>query len=350
MLRFQTLQPHQDYFTEIKEARVYYIYDHLWFETGIKDTLKHALEINGINLRDKFFIFDSYQYLEGYQGCSVYTNDFLIDTAADYLREFRDYKIDFNNKRFIFNCQMNKSRYPRVVASCWLKNNLYQKVDFIYSQPWDKIDGILPLIEKLANHQLEFDLLPSKWFDHLGNAPGDYLRGTTNERVFQTTLKDQMFDPCVFSVVMEPIEYELGTTITEKYINAVYGGNIPIVYGYKVYDVLSALGFDTFDDIIDTSSQHVIDPHERVIGMLESNKHLLSGNTDLIHDPKIQDRLNQNLRLVRDVETLYDRLIQLQDPKSLAAYKTLAQTMPILAIRSTRFHAAMTRKDQLTSI
>lgn len=332
MLEHQSLQPYQDYHSEIRSAKVYYIYDHLAFGEGVQDTLKLALEENGIEREGKFFIFDSYQHLEGYQGSSVYTHEFLLATIHDYLREFRSYEIDFATKQVSFNCQMNKSRYPRALASCWLKNNLYGKAGFIYSQPWD-MTGLGSFLDReIRKHKfkLEVDLLPVKWFDHDGEDPKNYLANTTNERVFRKCLKSQMFDPCVFSLVLEPIEYELGATITEKYVNAVYGGNIPIVYGYKVYDVLSTIGFDTFADIIDTTSQDIVDPQARVIAMLESNKHVLTSGMDLINDTALQERLNHNLALMRNPEKMREGLSRLNDPICLETYRNLIACDPKL--------------------
>jgi hypothetical protein len=69
--------------------------------------------------------------------------------------------------------------------------------------------------------------------------------------------------------------------ITEKYLNTVYGFNLPIILNSpNAVAHLRDIGFDMFDSVIDHSYDTILDPIPRLIHALSSNKHLLE-NTKL---------------------------------------------------------------------
>jgi hypothetical protein len=171
---------------------------------------------------------------------------------------------------------------------------------------------------------LNCDFLEPHWFSYNNLPSYSYKNGLNNAIVFKNCLKENMFDPCAVTIVHEPIENDLGNCLTEKYVNAIYGGTIPIVLGYKVYDTLEKMGFETFADIIDVSSQDEIDPKLRVIHMLDRNKHILSNDAlKIIKDKKIQDRIKHNFDILRDSKKLKQAIIQTNTPNSYSKYLDL---------------------------
>jgi hypothetical protein len=82
---------------------------------------------------------------------------------------------------------------------------------------------------------------------------------------------------------------------------AMYGGTLPIwVGGWGIPQSMRDLGFDVFDDIIDHSYEHMLDPYDRVYFAVEKNLRLL---TDISVAQKFiqdnQDRLHHNVELLR---------------------------------------------------
>lgn len=309
MLDYQILYPIDKYSTKIEPAKTYVINDPISVEDNTDDDLKFALEKKNIKSEDKLFIFDAYLFLKNYHDQAVYIPEFILEHCDQYKQHFKDLELNFD-KTVPFNYQMYSLRHTRAIASCCLKNMFYQKVDFIYSQPWELNDGFLSFLDVFINRNnldLRADFLPSREF---------FVPGTHYDclNVYRSSLKKNMFDPCAISIVHEPVERDCGAIISEKYINALYSGTIPIMLGYKIYDVLDQLGFDTFSDIIDTSSQYVEDPRLRVFVMLDKNQHILKSDVLLLlRDKKIQDRLNHNLNLIRDLPKLRDSFIKLND-------------------------------------
>jgi hypothetical protein len=76
--------------------------------------------------------------------------------------------------------------------------------------------------------------------------------------------------------------------------------NFPIwLGGRKQAELWKNVGFDTFDDVVDHSYQHLSDPMARIHRALDSNRRLLtdlSYVSDLRH--QMSDRLKHNRELV----------------------------------------------------
>jgi hypothetical protein len=170
-------------------------------------------------------------------------------------------------------------------------------------------------------------MLDKNWIDYKDSGPEYYKLDISNEENFFHSEVKTMFDTTAISIVLEPVFWEHGSNITEKYIHAVYGGTIPLVNGYKIYDVLSQLGFDTFSDVIDTSSQYELDPVLRVWNMLEKNKHVFAQWKELMSDQHIQNRLINNLNLLKTPNVLFCNILKLNTNKSLQKAISLQQLM-----------------------
>jgi len=69
-------------------------------------------------------------------------------------------------------------------------------------------------------------------------------------------------------------------TLTEKYLNTVYGYNFPIILGVPgIVDHARSLGFDLFDDVIDHSYDTITDPMARIQAAIQLNLALLTDHT-----------------------------------------------------------------------
>lgn len=68
-----------------------------------------------------------------------------------------------------------------------------------------------------------------------------------------------------------------GYHVTEKFLNSVYGFNIPIILGpMRLTDYLEDLGFDMFRDVVDTTHDTVNTPGLRILSALLKNQRLLT--------------------------------------------------------------------------
>jgi hypothetical protein len=229
--------------------------------------------------------------------------------------------IDFASKQNSINCPMHKHRSQRILVSGWFANNPIEGLS--YTQFWtqDDHDMIMHLDELLQLGRLidwthsygpESKLLEQHTIGtptHLQNSDDTNKNLWFPENFFRDL--STMFHSTVFSTVLEPVFWEHGSGLTEKYINAIYGGTIPVVNGYRVYDSLGKLGFDTFSDIIDTSSQYELDPILRVWNMLEKNKNIFQQWKQIISDAQVQKRIVNNLKLMQCPDKIFKNSLSL---------------------------------------
>ena len=290
-----------------------------------KNTIVDLFTNQGLDYTNHFFILD-YVGLDNFDQCSFFYPTFLLSTVIDYHQFSPDHKIDFAQKKYSTNCAMNKSRPARLIASCWFRNNNIDGLQ--YTQSWDADDSSLTqqlddllqmgnLIDYTHEHGPATIMLARNWVDHQGNTPDNYDFNNPNEENFFNSQLRLKFDTTAISVVLEPVFWENGCNITEKYVQALYGGTIPLVNGYCVYDKLNVLGFDTFSDIIDTSSQYELDPVLRIWNMLEKNKNVFEQWQHLISDPQIQTRIVNNLNLLKTPTVLFNNMLKLNSSDSL---------------------------------
>jgi hypothetical protein len=296
-----------------------------------QNTIVDMFNNQGLNPDDYFFIFDHYLNLKDFEG--YFYPNFLLTTAVDYQKFSPNHVIDFTQKKYSVNCVMNKPRQARYIASCWLYNN---KIDgLLHTQSWsqnssvsiNQLDELLQL-GKLIDWTHKFGpavkMLDQHWIDYNGNLSTDY--GRNDENFFNGGI-NTIFDTTAISIVLEPVFWENGSIATEKYMHAIYGGTIPVVSGYQIYDSLNKLGFDTFSDIIDTSSQYELDPVLRIWNMLEKNKNLFSQWQDLILDPLVQNRIVNNLNLLQNPEKIFKNSIRLNSKRSLDKIVSLNESL-----------------------
>jgi len=301
-----------------------------------KNTIVDLFNNQSLNYTNYFFVLD-YVNLQGFDSCSFFYPAFFLRTVVDYQKFVPDYVIDFSKKQHSVNCAMNKLRSSRLIVSCWFCNNTVDGLQ--YTQSWtssdshaiqilDELFQLGGLVDWTHEYGPMIKMLDKKWLNYRNARPEHYLSNTSNEKNFFLSEVKTMFDTTAISIVLEPVFWEHGSMITEKYVHAVYGGTIPLINGYKIYDVLSQLGFDTFSDIIDTSSQYELDPVLRVWNMLEKNKDVFSQWKNLISDQSIQNRLINNLNLLKTPDVLFRNIIKLNTIDSLK--KAISFTQPLV--------------------
>jgi hypothetical protein len=98
--------------------------------------------------------------------------------------------------------------------------------------------------------------------------------GWNHSKNFDLNLRN-LYRDSFFEVVGEPVFMVQGATITEKYLNSVYGMNFPIILcvpGAVAH--LRELGFDMFDDVVDHSYDTITSPMHRLIAAVNANQRL----------------------------------------------------------------------------
>lgn len=235
-------------------------------------------------------------------------NLFIVEEAHNYLNlaPLNDVLFhSFSQKKYDFNVVMNKIRPDRLLTSCWLNNNK-QHYDFLYTQSWNQADVTHQLYELLQigeitdyknSANITIETMPKKWI-------GTEFAGDSATN-FQQNVSD-IFYSSVFSIVLEPTFWENDVHITEKYLNALYGLTMPIVSGYNSCDCLKSMGFDIFDDIVDTSYQHIENAATRAWQMMELNKTVFSDAKNIIKDKTVQQRIIKNLEWARQPQKLFE--------------------------------------------
>jgi hypothetical protein len=301
-----------------------------------RNTIVDRFNDQGLNHKDYFFIFDTYLNFEDFNYNGYFYPSWLLNTVIDYQKFSPQHSIDFKEKPHSVNCVMNKIRESRLLTSCWFSNN---KIDgLLHTQSWtsthstaiNQLDELLQignLIDWTHESGPDVRMLDCRWIDHIGNTPARYYENSSVEANFFTTEISEIFNSTAISVVLEPVFWEHGSIASEKYMHAIYGGTIPLVSGYKIYDSLATLGFDTFSDIIDTSSQYELDPILRVWNMLEKNKRLFLQWQELISDPHVQNRILNNFTLLQNPEQIFMNSLKLNSEQSLNKILSLKDSL-----------------------
>ena len=253
-------------------------------------------------------IFDSYHNLDFLckEYKAFYIEDYFHSTIKEYLSLNKDNLVEFSLKTKKFNYLSNKPREARVLTSCWIANNYYDCGSYNYTQAYypTEVEDLLDEFIFVESLSMESKLLPKKWvvYDKSIEQRSSTVLGVTyasNSLNFFNAIKNEI-SPTVFSIVMEPVFWEHGCHLSEKYINAILGGTIPIVNGYKVYEIVKEMGFDTFEDIVDTSAQFEKNPIYRILNLLEKNKNQLDNAIEIVNDVSIQQRLKNNIKILEN--------------------------------------------------
>lgn len=237
----------------------------------------------------------------------IYFPSCFIMCSSDLREKFGTAPRWSKNRKHSVACVMNQPRYPRLITSCWLANNV-DLIDFVYTQHWDPDERIAALYELLQIGGMKD--WTNDWGPRLLQLPesrvGIYDKNLVNNFAM---LYDEVYSQAASAIVMSAVCWEHGAELEEKYLHAVLSGCIPIVQGYGIYDRLGLLGFDTFEDLIDTSSQWDTNPITAAWNLCEHNRDFFTGAKDIVADPAIQDRLRHNFELAQDFQRLSHNVI-----------------------------------------
>jgi len=259
---------------------------------------------------DKLFIFNYYLGFEDFKNNGFFYPSFFIGNIQTYAVTVdpSTLELDWNRKLIAVNCLLNKERIHRHLVSHWLKKHFDWHNQLIYSQSWNtKITTnyfkAKELYLKHIDNVSEFEQLPENWFLFRNQSPNSYEMDD-NIKIFNEVLYPQVFSKSIISLVTEPDFWPDACAVTEKYINAVIGLTIPVVTGYKIYEKLSLLGFDIFDDIISTEYQYEKNPTKRVWRMLEENKIVFENAHSIISNSSIKNRIVENRKHLFNIDKI----------------------------------------------
>jgi hypothetical protein len=266
---------------------------------------KQRLELFDWFQKEQFFILDGYIGSLSPSELLLYLPIFLYSEAKQYSEVFQNLKLDFSKKKYALNCCSNYPRPHRLVASCWLANYGSQ-FQFTHTQSWnqsdflDQLDELLQIgsvIDYTHSFGPTVKMLDKSWKGR--TSPKNYAGDTNNSINFEQNIKD-LVDQSVFSLVLESGTWEKQLAFTEKYLNAIYGGTIPVLFGFGSYDIVENMGLDSFKDIINTSNQYEPNLVTRTWKILSDNATVFTHATELIKDPQIQKRIQNNLNIVKN--------------------------------------------------
>jgi len=263
-------------------ADIYYVVDHIPdldnfiehldinFLIENPNSIKYYFEKHDVDYREKKFAFNHYFYFEDFKDNGWFEPHMFIADVEDFLKyeknNFFNHKFsveDIIEKKHIpLNCLMNKARAHREIASCWLLNNVQSK-NLLYTQSWScetestTKKFVYWLDDK--NSIKKYNELPRRWIKF-----HDAISDEDNPERFYQYFNSRIFSKTFFSLVLEPDFVVNACSISEKYIYAIKGLTIPIMSGYKIYEKLETLGFNVFDDIVNTDYQYETHPVKRI--------------------------------------------------------------------------------------
>lgn len=159
---------------------------------------------------------------------------------------------------------------------------------------------------------MQSGFLKLKNLEHGGQPAGmiyDGLKGFDNATNFDNSLR-HLYQSSAVEIVNETVYYSTGIMVSEKFLNSVYGYNLPIVLSNPgTVKYLQQHGFDMFDDVIDISYDAIRDPFQRMITAIESNIKLFTDKNYAIGTwEKCLDRLDSNHQYAR--QSMYDHFFQ----------------------------------------
>ena len=269
------------------------------------DYLSKLFELQNISLLNKTLIFfDELLYETDASNTCIYAGFKFTNKVKSFKINIPTISIDFN-KTVPFSFFGYDGKDLEEVVNCWLKNN-ENDLSFSYGN-LELPSGNLRALLRITSNTLNPTLLDDNVLSERGSSVDfDVIDCHAN----YTTVMKQYYDATAINIICLKGFNELACSLDYQYLQALYSGNIPLVCGYQAMNILNSIGFDVFSDIIDSSYETIINPVERVIKMLDDNKQLLVDGLSIIEDINIQQRIQNNLALVRgDPEDFGKQLI-----------------------------------------
>jgi hypothetical protein len=126
---------------------------------------------------------------------------------------------------------------------------------------------------------LQAGFLKLKAICHGGQPAGriyDRLNGWDNATNFDRSLRS-IYQNSMIEIVNETTFFSNGIFVTEKFLNSVYGFNLPLILsnpGTVAY--LRSHGFNMFDDVLNHAYDDIDDPVDRIFAAIHNNRKLLT--------------------------------------------------------------------------
>lgn len=253
---------------------------------------------------------------------------------------------NFKSEKHWINLSQNKRIHRQLIAMYLLGENLdqtgllkFDPSELFEHESWDSYVGYWKHnnrekeITQILSYSDTFKTGFYKVKNYHGYERNQYQNATDLEtkifdagqyhKNFEIFLKP-LYRNSVIEIVSETIFMREYGIISEKFLNSVYGFNLPIILNVAgAVKKLRSIGFDMFDSVIDHSYDLITDPIPRLIHALESNKSLLE-NSDLARDSwkKCLPGLEHNFQLAQELErnlesTFKSHLIQINNATRL---------------------------------
>ena len=242
----------------------------------------------------------------------------ILNDHTSYETLLPEIKKNFNSKKNYLCLNRHPRQYRINLVSYLLGSNLEQHGTISFYKKnataptwlervsWNltdaQIQNVKPLLmdgyDKLKNLNLECSL---------NEVDQIYSQDTFNDKNFDLHLRS-MYQNHFVEIVAETQFNVPFYGASEKFRNAVYGCVFPILLGGAgLVDFLRNLGFDMFDDVVDHSYDHIIDPLDRLCAAIDLNKNLLTNN-HLIKTLwlKNQQRFLNNIEFIKT--TLFEKM------------------------------------------
>jgi hypothetical protein len=139
-------------------------------------------------------------------------------------------------------------------------------------------------------------------------------RGTENDENFVRL--SPLYSQCAVNIVTETQYDARPGIVTEKTLQAMIAGQIPVVIGHPgIVQDCRELGFDMFEDLVNTSYDWLSND-QRAEAALELNKELILGNINLV---PYQERLQRQQNFVLDMYPKWIRANFVRQAQSCAS-------------------------------
>jgi len=121
----------------------------------------------------------------------------------------------------------------------------------------------------------------------------------------------------VYVEIVNETTYDvIGIHVTEKFMNSVFGMNIPIINGpCGLVSYLESVGFDMLRDVVDHSYDDISDPFERGVMLITLNKRLLS-DTQYVEEcyNACYERLYNNYKVAVNLSNIIKNQLKAEYP------------------------------------
>jgi len=228
------------------------------------------------------------------QNLQKFGNVHVVHWGSDYLLQEHDYRTldpvikTFDSSVPHWICLNHTPRLHRILVASYLNGcglsqfgNIRINTETLSNMSWQNLCS--SKFDTSSLSPVDSDTL-TRGFDLLKQAPNTTtktsliypLRNNDNVSNFNRHLIDH-YKNTVVEIVNETCFVEPGLHLTEKFINSVFGMNIPLLIGVPgIVGYVRSLGFDVFDDIVNTDYDTITDPLQRLICAINSNNRLLS--------------------------------------------------------------------------